>query len=151
MPTFQPPPAVRSRAPRLLALCTALSAATLAALPACSPYEPPVVDASALPDTLDTKGPYPVAARVTARRSISRVELVWHNAAVGPGQAVHVAMVQDELGVYRAAIPGNGKGAVIAYHVEAQDQAGDTGFAPPEAATSARCGAEYCFRVLPAP
>lgn len=133
------------------ALLNFLLCALLGALPACSPYEPPVVEAAALPDTLDTNGPYPVAARVAARRSISKVELIWHNAAVGPGEAVHVAMAQDDQGVYRASIPGNGRGAVIAYHVEATDLSGDTGYAPPEAATGTRCGAEYCFHVVPTP
>jgi hypothetical protein len=125
--------------------------ALLLLLPSCSPVEPPVVQVAALSDTTDTVGPYAVAAVVTARRPIGKVALVWHNAAVGPGQAVHVAMVEDDLGVWRAAIPGSGRGAVIAYHVEAEDSSGDRGYAPPDTASGVGCAQEYCFSVLPAP
>ena len=116
VPTLLLPPAPCLRAPGLRALkatrAAALCGVALALLPACSPFEPPVVEAAALADTQDSQGPYPVAARVTARRSISKVELVWHNAAIGPGQAVHVAMAQDDQGVYRAAIPAQCSGAL---------------------------------------
>jgi hypothetical protein len=110
-----------------------------------------VVEGSALGDTLDTRGPYQVTARVSARRSIQLVELVWHNAAIGPGQAVHVPMVDDGTGVFHASIPGSGQGAVIAYHVEAEDSSGDRGYWPEAAASGTRCDQERCFKVLPAP
>ena len=135
------------------------AAALCALLAACSPYEPPVVEASALSDTLDTRGPYQVAARVKARRSLKVVELIWHNAAIGKGQGVHVAMTDDGTGVFRAVIPGSGLGAVIAYHVEAEDDFGDRGYWPEGAASGTGCAAqqppspppESCFKVLPSP
>ncbi|MBS2022158.1 MAG: hypothetical protein JST92_07080 [Deltaproteobacteria bacterium] len=115
---------------------------------ACSPRELPVVEANKLDDTTDHSGPYVVLARVTARRGIDAVTLVWHNDSVGPGQAVRSAMVQDETtGLWRATIPGSGAGAVIAYHVEATDSEGDVGFAPETAETASRCPAEYCFDI----
>ena len=124
----------------------------LLALAACSPLEPPIVECTALTDTTDLNGPYAVEARVTARRSIDRVELVWHNAAVSPGQAQRTRMDLDERsGIWRGAIPGLGRGAVIAYHVEATDDSGDLGFGPPGAAVGTRCGDEFCFSVLPVP
>jgi hypothetical protein len=134
---------LRLRAARIA--CAVLLAA------ACSPYEPPVVEASALGDTLDTQGPYQVAATVKARRGVKLVELVWHNAAVGTGQAIHVVMVDDGSGVFRGLIPGSGQGAVIAYHVEAEDDSGDRGYWPEAAASGGRCGQEQCFKVLPVP
>lgn len=130
----------------------ALTALALALAAACSPVEIPLVFATTLSDTTDALGPYPVEARVSARRSIASVELVWHNAAVGPGQAERGLMVQDaQTGVYRALLPGLGRGATIAYHVEATDSQGDTGFWPPGSETGTRCGDEVCFQILPRP
>jgi len=123
------------------------AALVLAMLAACSPIEPPVVEGSPLPDTSDTRGPYPVAARVRTRRDLRIVELVWHNAAVSAGQAVRVRMERDDAGAWRAGIPGQGPGAVVAYHVEAEDSEGDRGYDPPDSERVARCGAEYCFTV----
>ena len=124
-----------------------LLAAAASSLAACSPVEVPAVDASALPDTSDSAGPYAVAARVTARRAIARVELVFHNtAASSPG--ARVPMEKDAGGVYRASIPGFGAGARVAYHVEAIDSEGDRGAAPPEAIAQSGCGPELCFTVL---
>ena len=147
------PGAALSIRPAALPIRLAALALCLAALAACSSISPPVVEASPLPDTTDTRGPYQVLARVHSkeRRGISSVELVWHNAAVGPGQAVRVVMQPDESGNWQGQIPGLGRGAIVAYHVEALDDAGDRGYDPPESERAARCGAEYCFSVLPAP
>lgn len=115
----------------------------------CSPIETPAVDASSLPDTADTTGPYVVLARVRARRPIDRVELVFHDVAAGAA-AVRVGMsLQD--GLWKASIPGYGRGARIAWHVEAVDEEGDRGDAPPEASSQSGCSAEFCFAVLPPP
>ena len=119
----------------------------LSSLNACSPIEPPQVDASALPDTTDHTGPYEVTARVQARRSIDSVVLVWENASEDTVQAVRTPMAQDSAGVYRATIPGQGAGALIAFHVEATDSAGDTA-ADPTFGSIAQCGDNYCFHVL---
>ena len=148
---MKPPGAARWIGLRKLGAVAALAAG--ASLVACSSIEPPAVEASPLPDTADTRGPYPVLARATAKahRSISSVELIWHNAALGPGQAVRVAMRPDGQGNWQAEIPGLGHGAQVAWHVEALDDAGDRGYDPPESERSARCGPEYCFTVLPAP
>src|SRR3954470_7422503 len=94
---------------------------------ACSPVEPPVVEANALADTADTAGPYAVEARVSARREITRVELVWHNTAAAGRGALRTVMEHDVSGVWRASIPGLGRGARVAYHVEAIDAEGDRG------------------------
>jgi len=128
-----------------------LPAALGAALAACSPIEIPVVDASSLPTTTNLTGPYEVTARVQARRTIESVVLVWENAAVDTVQAQRVPMSQDASGVYSASIPGQGPGAQIAYHVEATDSEGDTGFDPPagsSGSTNAGCGDNYCFDVV---
>jgi hypothetical protein len=119
----------------------------LLALCACSPVEPPSVEVAPLPDLADARGPYPVAARVRTRRSLAAVELVWHDQAAGGSGAVHVAMVADDQGVWRASIPGVGSGGVIAYHVEALDDENDRGYDPPQSGRSSGCGSEYCFTV----
>ena len=127
----------------------ALPALWLAVVAAgCSPVELPVVEVSALPDTADTAGPYSVGARVQARRPIAQVELVWHNVAAGAA-ASRASMAQDAGGVWRATIPGYGRGARIAFHVEALDEEGDRGAGPPAAASASGCAAELCFAVLP--
>jgi hypothetical protein len=113
----------------------------------CSPIEPPVIDASALPNTTDTTGPYEVTARVQARRSIEAVTLVWRDLPADAIDAKRLPMTQDSAGVYHASIPGQGVGAQIAFHVEATDSAGDTSAAP-VAGSTAQCGDEYCFDVL---
>jgi hypothetical protein len=107
--------------------------------------EIPVVEASALPDTADTAGPYAVSARVTARRPINHVELVFHDVAAG-ASATRVEMSQQG-DLWTASIPGYGHGARIAWHVEALDEEGDRGTAPPNATTG--CASEYCFSVTP--
>jgi len=103
------------------------------------------VAASALDDTSDTRGPYPVEARVSSKRSLSRVELVFHE---GHQPAVRLSMSADELGIWRADLPGFGPDATVAYHVEALDDLDDRGYGPPTAVARAGCGAEYCFHVL---
>jgi len=123
----------------------------LLAVSACSPIEPPQVDASALPDTTNSSGPYEVTARVQARRSIESVVLVWENTSEDTVQAIRVAMVADIAGVYHGEIPGQGAGALIAFHVEATDSSGDTA-ADPTFGSVAQCGDQYCFHVdAPAP
>jgi hypothetical protein len=114
---------------------------------ACSPIEPPVVDASALPDTTNIVGPYQVTARVQARRTIESVVLVWQDLSEPTVQAERVAMTENSSGVYVGEIPGYGAGAQIAYHVEATDSSGDTA-ADPTFGSAAQCGDDYCFNVL---
>ena len=113
---------------------------------ACSPVEAPTVDLSALDDTADTQGPYPVEAHVTSRRSLTRVELVFHE---GDLPAARILMQADELGIFRADLPGFGAGATVSYHVEALDDRDDRGYGPERAAARPGCGAELCFHVLP--
>jgi hypothetical protein len=137
-------------------LRTSALAISFAALCACAPFEPPVVEAAALGDTADTQGPYVVEAHVRSRRSIDRVELVWRNAAAGTsaapgGPVIRVVMGEEGDGLYRATIPGSGRGALIAYHVEATDSSGDTGSWPASAVRCPSSTQEACFSILPAP
>ena len=113
-----------------------------------SPVEPPAVEAAALADTRSTQGPFPVTARVSSSRPLHTVELVWRDVAAAQG-AVRTPMAQDQPGVWRAAIPGLGAGARVAYHVEAATEDGDRGYDPPGSRSSAGCGPELCFSVLP--
>ncbi len=131
-------------------LCSIPAAALLALLcaAACSPIEPPRVDASALPDTTNLTGPYEVTARVEARRKIETVVLVWQNLAETTVQAQRTAMTFDDVAqVWSGSIPGQGAGAQIAFHVEATDSSGDTA-ADPTFGSTAQCGDDYCFKVL---
>jgi hypothetical protein len=118
--------------------------AVLLLLCACaSPVEPPMVQVSPLDDTTDTRGPYAVTARVTSKRNLRSVELVWHDFAAGPLATARVPMAQDDLGLFRAAIPGHGAGARIGYGVEAVDDEGDRAADP--------AAGLYLFSVLPSP
>ena len=116
---------------------------------ACSPVEPPIVEASPLADTADVRGPYEVTAKVQARRALDRVELVFHNLAAGAA-SVRVPM-QQGAGLWTGNIPGHGRGARIAFHVEAVDSSGDLGVAPPRSDIEGGCGVELCFSVVPPP
>ena len=132
---------------RNLAASIALAGSLGLSLAGCSPQEPLIVDSSALPDTTDTQGPYLVTARVEGRLGVDGVVLVWQNLTESTVTAQRVTMTQDSAGAWSGGIPGQGIGALIAFHVEATNQSGDVS-SDPLAGSTSECGDQYCFHVV---
>lgn len=125
----------------------------------CGQVTPPTVEAAPLGDTRDAIGPYLVSA-VVSGPNVTQVR-AYHRAEGAP-QAGMVDLKEVEPGRWQGDLPGYPAGTTVHWFVEAEDQDGNVGYAPPEAelgdsvcvdtlkpgSKTPPGGASYCFSVL---
>ena len=97
---------------------------------------------TALPNTADEQGPYPVLSTVCDYSALTDVSL-WYN--LGGAGWTPVSMSSDGEDVYHAGIPGASYGTLVKYYIAASDISGLAASDPPGAPWES-----YEFWVLPA-